>query len=440
MLSSFRIFEIALYALANFIPYLILPVYVFSNRFRFSKITVGVICLLAMMVQILTRFYSIYSENGSSSTIALIRLFSYLLLFGIAIKEHWGKILFILMIFSNITNFISIAATCIESVIFSGIIHRLYCWHSALLMVALHLSLTLPLSYTVKRRFKPLIESPVIGNEWCYYWLIPATFYLIWQYQIYGSDLETSVVISQPRNILFLFIINVAAFFIYYLVIQLNGQLTKNLELERKNHQLDIEKLEYQALSDRIEETRRARHDLRHHILVMSDYLESKEYDLLKDYLDSYQKSIPENQAYLFCQNRALNRLLLFFATQARDHDIDFQVKLSLSDKFEVSEHDLSVLLGNLLENAVEACIEQEHGKRRIMISGKGDEHSLCFTIDNTCENEIKRTRTGEFLTTKPHGNGIGIQSAKRIVARYNGVFSAEKKGEMFYVSFMLNF
>ena len=83
--------------------------------------------------------------------------------------------------------------------------------------------------------------------------------------------------------------------------------------------------------------------------------------------------------------------------------------------------------------------MEQKQNKRRIIVKGKGDAHSLLFTIDNTCENEIKRNKNGELLTTKVSGNGIGVSSAKKIVERYNGFFSADKKGEMFCVSFMLN-
>ncbi|MBQ8803953.1 MAG: sensor histidine kinase [Tyzzerella sp.] len=439
MLSIPRIIEVVLYALANFVPYLVLSVYAFSNRLRFSKQFTAFLCSIAMLVQILTRFYSIYSGIGSTSLIALIRFISYLIIFAIALNAHFGKVLFILFIYSNFSNLISIAAVCIESQFLLGQVHRLYCWHGALTMLILHLFVTLPFSITVKRRLKPMIESNPVGNEWSYFWLIPATFYLIWQYHVYGNSQNTMEVITQPRNVIFLGVVNLGAFLVYYIVIQLNSILMKNLELERQNRYLDIEKLEYQALHDRMEETRRARHDLRHHILTMSDYLETKEYDRLKAYLDSYQKSMPDNQSYLFCQNRSVNRLLLFFATQARDNNIDFQVKLSIPEELNIPESDISVILGNLLENALEACVEQQKGKRKIIISGKGDKNSLVFTIDNTCENGIKKTRNGEFLTTKPNGSGIGLQSVKHIVGRYNGVFSAEKKGEMFYVSFMLN-
>ena len=123
-----RILEITLYALANFIPYLLLSLYTFSRHLRFSKVTTGFISFLAILVQIGTRFYASYTGGGSSTNITIIRLLSYLFLFMIAVDLHFGKLLFVQIIFSNIGNFIPIASICIEGIVFSDTTHRLYCW------------------------------------------------------------------------------------------------------------------------------------------------------------------------------------------------------------------------------------------------------------------------------------------------------------------------
>ena len=134
-----------------------------------------------------------------------------------------------------------------------------------------------------------------------------------------------------------------------------------------------------------------------------------------------------------------MNGLILYFAHQSQEHEIDFLVQLSIPDKLNIPDIDISVLLGNLLENALDACKEQTQEKRKIIVRGKGDKHSLFFAIDNTCENAVKQNAKGQFVTTKKGGSGIGIESVKHIVERYHGVFTAEKKGEIFCVSFMLN-
>ncbi len=439
MNTAFRILEISLYALANFIPYLLLSLYTFSRHYRFSKIATGFISFLSVLVQVLTRFYAAHSGGGSNTTITIIRLLSYLILFLIAVDLHFGKLLFVQIIFSNIGNFISIASTCLEGMMFADTSHRLYCWHISVIMMILHIVITLPFALTITLSLKIMVDRSAVGKKWNYFWLIPATFYFIWVYQLYGTRFNMTFVVRDPKNMVFLLIINAGAFLIYYIVIWLDNQMAANLELERKNHFQDIEQLEYRALHERMEETRRVRHDLRHHIVAMTDYLKNQEYEQLKEYLDRFEKSIPETPPFLFCQNRAVNRLLFFFATQAKEHEIDFQVKTTISDDLDIPVEDISVLLGNLLENALDACVEQKEGEKKIMISGKGDKNSLFFTIDNTYDNKIKRNHTGQFLSTKSHGSGIGIVSAKHIVMRYNGVFAAEAKDGMFFVSFMLN-
>lgn len=336
-------------------------------------------------------------------------------------------------------NFILIAAVCLERNLFPDITHKLYCWHSSVVMILLHLIITLPWTREVKKHFIPMLDNHLVKKEWNYYWLVPTVFYIIWQYQI-NSGAKTGLEnIQNPYNVIFLFIINFGALLIHYIMLMMDGQLAKNLQLEEEQHYRDLEHVAFQTLQERMEETRRMRHDLRHHIHMVNYYLEEKNYDKLQEYVNAYRESIPDMERIRFCDNRMVNNIIFYFASQAMEQKIDFQAQLVVAEQLSVTDHEISVLLGNLLENALDACMEQKETERRIIVKGKGDAHSLIFTIDNTCENEIKKNKKGELLTTKSHGNGIGVNSAKKIVERYNGFFSADKKGEMFCVSFMLS-
>lgn len=283
-----------------------------------------------------------------------------------------------------------------------------------------------------------MINNKFVGDEWYYYWIVPAIFYLIWQYQINGGTETGLDIMLNPSNVIFLFIINIGSFVIYQIMMRLDGQMARNLELEELNHYHDIEALEYQILEERIEDARRARHDVRHHMVMMSELLDAGDYEHLRKYLDDYRQSLPSQQAIVLCPHRAINSVLLYFAHEAKENGIDFQLHLSIPDKLNISDTDISVLLGNLLENAVDSCLECGD-VRKIIVHGEATMHSLSFTIDNTCGNDVKKNRKGEFITTKKKGSGLGIKSVRHIVERYHGIFSAEKKENMFYVAFMLN-
>ena len=439
MFSLWRTLEILLFALCNFTPYVILSYYVFQKYQRFAKWITILSCVLIFAVQFATRYWSAMNGINTSITMSIIRLFIFIGGYAILFDRKFGKILFIELIYANLGNFILIAAVCLERNLFPHIDHQLYCWHTSVVMLLLHLIITLPWTSAVKRYFIPMIDNPRVGHEWYYYWIVPAVFYIIWQYQINGGTRTGLENIQDKNNIIFLFIINFGALLIYYIMLKLDGQLTTNLELEEKQHFLDVERVEYQSLQERMEETRRMRHDLRHHIHMVNYYLAEREYDKLQEYVSAFQDTIPDGDRIIFCENKIINNIIFYFASLAKQQDIDFQAQLSIPSDVHVEEHDISVLLGNLLENALDACSVQQNSKRHIIVNGKGDAHSLIFTIDNTFENEIKRNKKGELLTTKPNGNGIGINSVKKIVERYDGFFSANEQDDMFCVSFMLN-
>lgn len=440
MFSFGRTLEIFLFALCNFGPYVVLSYLIFKKHFRYSKTVVQLVSILMFLIQFATRYWSALHGINTSITMSILRLVIFIIGYAILFNQRFGKILFIELIFANLGNFILIAAVCLERNLFPNIDHHLYCWHASVVMLILHLIITLPWALEVRKYFIPMLENQWVKKEWNYYWLVPVVFYIIWQYQINGGTKTGLENIQNPYNVVFLFIINFGSLLIYYIMVKMDGQLAKNLQLEEQQHYHDLELLAYQTLQDRMDETRRMRHDLRHHIHMVSYYLEEKEYDKLQEYVNTYRDSIPDGEKIRFCEHRLINNIVFYFASQAHEHKIDFDAKLSITDDMVINEHEIAVLLGNLLENAVDACLEQKDSERRIVIKGKGDAHSLIFTIDNTCENEIKKNKRGELLTTKPNGNGVGVNSAKKIVERYNGFFSAEKKDEMFCVSFMFNF
>ncbi len=359
--------------------------------------------------------------------------------FAILFDQRFGKIFFIELIFANLSNFILIAAVCLERNLFPGINHHLYCWHASVVMLLLHIVITIPWAFEVRRYFIPMLDNQCVKKEWNYYWLVPVVFYIIWQYQINGGAKTGLENIQNPYNVIFLFVINFGSLLIYYIMLKLDGELAKNLELEQRQHYNDLQQLEYHALQERIEETKRMRHDLRHHIHTVSFFLQEKEYDKLQEYVNTYQKTIPDGETIRFCENPIMNKIVFYFATLARENDIDFQVQLAIPKNISIKETDISIILGNLLENAVDACKEQKSGKRKIVINGKSDQHSLVLTIDNTFETDLQKDENGNLLTTKAHGQGIGIKSAKKVVENYNGYFHIEKKDNLFCVSLMLN-
>ena len=212
----------------------------------------------------------------------------------------------------------------------------------------------------------------------------------------------------------------------------------KNVQLENANHSLKMEQLQFVNLQNKISETRRARHDLRHYSTVIRSYIEQDDYPHLKEYLESFLNVLPDDTPMSFCENTVINVLISHFCGIAKDNNIDFKADVSIPASIPVQDVDLTVVVGNLIENAVYACISKPDMPKNIIIKGKVQNNILLFTIDNTYSNAIRKDKSGSYYSTKHEGVGIGLESVAEIIERYNGVLKIEQHNNVFYVSVML--
>ena len=401
----YRFIEIIVYSLLNFLPFLALALYPFRHSLRFSRGVTGILIGLLSVIQVLLGAWVSFVPGNHAAIASALSTALYAAFYFLAVKKHFGKTLFTL-----------------------------------LMIFAVEIILSVPIFLYMKSVFTPAVEKEPSGFEWRYLWLIPATFYIVWYFAIYSVVSRSALEIAlRPKNTLFLFIINVGAILIYYVVTRLILEQNQTLELEEKNHQLSMQAVQYENLQEKITDARRAKHDVRHHISLIREYVSKGELDALLKYLDGYNDSLPDDSLIRFCENAAANAVLLYFAQQAKDNDIDYIVNAEIPGNIFVSDTDISVLFGNLIENAIDACKEEHGDDRKIDIRARLKGSTLCVTVDNTFTGTLRRTTDNEFLSTKHKGPGLGTQSVKSIAEQYGGVCRFEVKDGMFCASVMCN-
>ena len=138
-----------------------------------------------------------------------------------------------------------------------------------------------------------------------------------------------------------------------------------------------------------------------------------------------------------YCENQAVNAILSYYAQIAENAGTTLEIQAQMEKEIPVPEPEFCVLLGNLLENAVDACRENnESGAIKVHIRQTGTS-LIAITVDNPCRKppvlEGKR-----FLSTKHSGPGIGTQSIRLIAERHRGDARFEWKNGMFYASVIL--
>lgn len=439
MPSTLKLFEMIIYSLLNFLPYIVIAIYPFRKKLRFSKKTTIVTICLATIIQIVLGIMARLLDGNYVGFLSVISTLIYAGFYFSIVKDNFGKTLFTLLILSNVANFVVMSSKCFEGIFFPELARQSYRWSFSLMMVIIQIIVLIPLFIYIKIKYCPAIAQKVYTYQWRYLWLIPTSFYLLWYHNTYFNTISGLEIALRPSNTVFLFLINVGFILVYNVVVQAVNEYAKNLKLQEKNHQLTMQALQFENLRDRISEARRSKHDLRHHLTLMTGYVDNNDYEGLKTYLYTFMRTLPQDCSIVYCEHYALNMLILYYSQLAKDNNIDFAVEVIVPADIIVSDCDLCVLVGNILENAMDACINQKSDNRQILLRGRVANNCLLFTIDNTFENQIRKNSDGVFLSTKHSGMGIGIESVKAIVERYNGVFRAQEKKGMFYVSTMLN-
>ncbi len=436
MPPAYRIVEIVVYSLLNFLPFLVLALYPFRRSLRFSRGVTGCLIGALTVIQILLGAWVSFVPGDHAAIASAVSTALYAVFYFLAVKKHFGKTLFTLLMISNLANLAVISAKCFEGMLFPALAMQNYRWSFSLMLLGVETVLAVPVFLYMKSVFTPAVEKEPSGFEWRYLWLIPATFYFMWYFAFYGVVSRSALEIAlRPKNTVFLFIINVGAILIYYVVTRLILEKNKSLALQEKNHQLTMQAVQYENLQEKITDARRSKHDVRHHIAIMQEYLNNGELDALREYLREYNSSLPDDSLVRFCENVAANAVLLYFAQQAKDNGIDYIVKAKIPADTVVSETDISVLFGNLLENALDACKAETGARKRIIVRASSVGGSLCVTVDNTFTGTLRRTPGGEFVSSKHKGFGLGTGSVRSIAEQYNGRCRFETGEGMFYAS-----
>ncbi|MDR0468747.1 MAG: GHKL domain-containing protein [Peptococcaceae bacterium] len=201
-------------------------------------------------------------------------------------------------------------------------------------------------------------------------------------------------------------------------------QYARNSALEEQARSMDrllqMQRTYYPLIREKIDEARAARHDLRHHLVTISGLAESGQVERLKEYVSGYVAPAFGAEPVSHSQNEVADILAHYYTRLAGDLGIRLALHLDIGSESNVSDVDLSALLSNLLENAVEACRRQTSGEKYIDLLAREQRSLLTIRMVNSSSGVI--TGGSGFLSSKAEGRvGAGLESITAIARRYNG-------------------
>ncbi len=429
----------------HFLVYLYFIIKPFKKNFRFGiKVVIPVLLVYvaSSMIVILTFFEkeSIYTGPINS----FIAFFVWVLgSFGVCvllIKGNPMQLLFLIFVTFGIqNNVISISNVIFGLKIFPNYFSFEYANYIIISIVVLILYIPV-MRYIYIKLFKQIIDSDINFSNWKYMWIIPFCMFTYTITTSYGGVPRLGP--FNYRHLISVLSLSLLSLITYIVTLQM---LVKNYDSiiakgkeDLMHKQLEIQKEQYKKLTTTIKDGDKLRHDWRHHIHTISGLAERNDVESIKNYLSKYQKEHLFDEDVCYCDNAIIDSILGYYAYISKQNNIAISIDVQIPADLDISDLDLCVVFGNLIENATEACLRQKEGERFIKVVAKTEGGNLLISVKNSFDGKLEIIEES-FYSSKREGEGIGISSVRSFCEKNGGMFYITSEDYLFCVRVILN-
>lgn len=180
------------------------------------------------------------------------------------------------------------------------------------------------------------------------------------------------------------------------------------------------------------------RHDYHNHIQVLKAHMSLEQYEQAEDYLGRLEEDLTTVDTVLKTGNVMVDAILNSKLTLIGEKKIAVDATAIVPGDINISGVDLSVLIGNLLDNAMEACMQiPEEKDRFIRIYIDVIKKQLYISVTNSMSGRAKR-KGGIFQSDKEGNHGFGLVRIDSIVEKYQGYINRQTENGVFATEVML--
>lgn len=232
----------------------------------------------------------------------------------------------------------------------------------------------------------------------------------------------------------FLFAINLMAVYLYGILCQHFSEKS-NINVLIQQNQAYINQFNLMKKSQ--ESFIFLRHDMKNHIYSMKMMLKNGRQQELSNYLSNTLAHIDLKCEYVRTGNFDIDSLLNYKIYLAEKEGIHIEIDISIPEKLNIDVFDLNIILGNLLDNAVEAV--RNSADKKITLKIQLDKSILYIRIDNQYDGKLN-VNNGNLISIKKDSqyHGIGLNSIRNAIEKYEGIMDIDYTANLFSVSIML--
>jgi len=215
--------------------------------------------------------------------------------------------------------------------------------------------------------------------------------------------------------------------------------LIKLVDSRIASYQSDLVAKHFNEVENIYKQMRGWRHDYHNHIQVMKAYLELGKYDDMDDYLSQLDEDLTNIDRLLKTGNLMVDAILNSKLSMAISQDVDINAKATVPEELQVLDVDLCIIIGNLMDNAMEATTKLENPEDRfIRVYIREMKGQLYISISNSVGGEVKKVNLDYISTKLGLNHGFGLKRIDKIVDKYDGFLNRQNEEGVFATEIIL--
>lgn len=223
---------------------------------------------------------------------------------------------------------------------------------------------------------------------------------------------------------------------------KLNRQYDMEKEIVRlKTEQMELMECDYQNLNNTYSANARLYHDLHNHLEILYSYILQGQNEEALNYINDLRTPIEKITQGVWTGQEAVDYLINSKLAVADHYGIETKINIEFPHHTNIKNTDLVAILGNLLDNAIEAMVFSNETPRLICLTMRRINDMLIIKVENSCManpdiigTEIKTTKSNDEL------HGWGLKSARAAAERYDGTLEISYTNNRFCIVVVLSF
>lgn len=252
----------------------------------------------------------------------------------------------------------------------------------------------------------------------------------------------------QKENMILCLISAILILGLNLLVFRIYEDLSEKFELQKQQSifqkEIDLYKNQMEEREETFSNIRKIKHDINNYFICLDNYLKKGDVEKARKYINYMlmgKDNVQPLEYNISTGNSVVDILLHYKVNMMRKYHIKLETHIEIPNELNIDDIDICVIVGNCIDNAIEALKELEENYLKIIhIDIIYRKSALIIKIVNPFTGERKKDFKGNYISTKSdyENHGIGLYSVKKIIEKYNGLLTFQEEENKFVVQMFL--